>query len=182
MVQTQRCKVPSPTLCVFVTYIRSRSGRSSIAPFPMQNIVAKTTQQRTIARDDVSLVLTLTDVSCSLFIVSRLSSTGVREIVRTGVGTPCDEVLVLSWSRLVLVLVSSCLGLGGLGLVLVLVLSWSCLGLVLVLSWSCLGLVLVLSWSCLALILVLSCLGFVFVLSWFCLGLVLSNPNLNPNP
>ncbi len=71
-VQTQRCKLASTTLCVFVTYIRSRRGRSSIAPFPMQNIVAKTTQQRTIARDDVSLKMILTAVSFSFFIVSTI--------------------------------------------------------------------------------------------------------------
>jgi hypothetical protein len=99
-VQTQRCKLPSPpTLCVFVTYIRSRSGRSSIAPFPMQNINAKTTQHNTIARDDVSLIPTLTAVSCSFFIVSRLlGGKGVREPVSTGVDgdTVGDKVLVLS--------------------------------------------------------------------------------------
>ncbi len=97
-VQTQRCKLPSSTLCVFVTCIRNRSGRSSIAPFPTQNIVAKTTQQRTIARDNVSLMLTLTAVSCSFFIVSiLLGSTGVRELVSTGASgdTVGDEVLVL---------------------------------------------------------------------------------------
>jgi hypothetical protein len=86
-VKTQRCNLPSPTFCVFVAYVRSRSGRSSIAPFPMQNIVAKTTKQRTIARADVSLVLTLTAISCSLFISSRLLG-GM-----TGVGDPVgDEV------------------------------------------------------------------------------------------
>ncbi len=68
--QTQRCNLPSPTVCVFVMCIRSRSGRSSRDPFTMQNIVAKTTQLRTIARDDVSLKMILTDVSCSCFIVS----------------------------------------------------------------------------------------------------------------
>jgi hypothetical protein len=96
--QTQRCKTPSPTLCVFVTCIRSRSGRSSIAPFPMQNIVAKTTQQRTIARDDVSLKMTLMAVSCSFFFVSCfLGGKSVRELVSTGVGkdTVGDAVVKL---------------------------------------------------------------------------------------
>jgi hypothetical protein len=58
----------------------------------------------------------------------------------------------------------SCIGLGRglLSLGLVLILSWSCLGLGLVLS-------LVLAWSCLGLVLVSSCLGLVLVSS--CLGL-----------
>ncbi len=90
--QTQRCKLPSPTLCVFVMCIRSRSGRTSIAPFPMQNIVAKTTQQRTIARDEVSLMLTLTAVSCGFSIGSRLlGGTGARELVSTGVRDTVDD-------------------------------------------------------------------------------------------
>ncbi len=143
-VQTQRCNLPSPTPCVFVACIRSRSGRSSIAPFPMQNIVAKTTQQRTIARADVSLVLTLTAVSCSLFIVFRvLESTGVRELVL--VLSCLGLVLVFSrswsWSWSCLGYVMSCLDLG-LGLGLGPVLSRSCLGLGLGLVLSYLGLVL----------------------------------------
>ncbi len=66
--------------------------------------------------------------------------------------------LVLYWHQLMmlmlLVLSWSCL--------------WSCLGLVSVLSWSCLGLVLVFSWSSLGLVFVLSssCFRLVFVLSW----------------
>ncbi len=57
----------------------------------------------------------------------------------------------------------SCIGLGRglLSLGLVLILSWSCLGLGLAWPRSCLCLVLVLSWSCLGLVLVLSCLGIV---------------------
>jgi hypothetical protein len=85
-VQTQRCKSPSPTPCVFVTCIRRGSGRNSTAHFPMQNIVAKTIQQKTIVRDDVSLVLILTAVSCSSFFI-------VRDLVSTGFGdTLGDEV------------------------------------------------------------------------------------------
>jgi hypothetical protein len=94
-VQTQRCKVPSPTLCVLVTCIRSRSGRTSIAPFPMQNIVAKTTQQRTIARDDISLMLTLTTAYCRIRMDSSLlDGTSVRELISTGIrDTFGDEVV-----------------------------------------------------------------------------------------